>query len=173
MRWSTHTSWPSLSLTSAFSACGVSEGQQADLFAALAAVLHVGNITFDGDEEARVVSAEPLQQATAAIGTDLAMCLTTRTMSVAGESTVVPLSPDRATAARDAITRTIYVKVFEWIVSAVNSTLSTSGGDGDSRFVGLLDVFGFEFFGTNNSFEQLAIIHVAAVRDPFHTSICE
>ena len=49
-------------LTSAFSACGVSEGQQADLFAALAAVLHVGNITFDGDEEARVVSAEPLHR---------------------------------------------------------------------------------------------------------------
>ena len=25
------------------------------------------------------------------------------------------------------------------------------------RFIGLLDVFGFEFFGTDNSFEQLAI----------------
>ena len=28
---------------------------------------------------------------------------------------------------------------------------------GDPTFIGLLDVFGFEFFGTNNSFEQIMI----------------
>ena len=28
---------------------------------------------------------------------------------------------------------------------------------GDPTFIGLLGVFGFEFFGTNNSFEQIAI----------------
>ena len=35
----------------------------------------------------------------------------------------------------------------------------TIAGDakGDPTFIGLLDVFGFEFFGTNNSFEQIAI----------------
>ena len=75
----------------------------------------------------------------------------------------MPLTPERASNARDAINKALYVKLFEWIVSAVNSTLSTGSGGGNGndaqapRFVGLLDVFGFEFFGTGNSFEQLAI----------------
>ena len=54
------------------------------------------------------------------------------------------------------------MRLFEWLVSAVNRSLvdsdpATGGGGGAERFIGLLDVFGFEFFGTNNSFEQLAI----------------
>ena len=121
-------------------------------------------MTFSGDEESRIVDTSHIQHATSALGTDLSSCLTTRSVSVGGERTIVPLTPERASNARDAINKALYVKLFEWIVSAVNSTLSTGGGGGNGnddaqapRFVGLLDVFGFEFFGTDNSFEQLAI----------------
>ena len=34
----------------AFGACGVGGDKQTELFAALAGILHIGNITFDGDE---------------------------------------------------------------------------------------------------------------------------
>ena len=33
-------------------------------------------------------------------------------------------------------------------------SLMPEGAAADSTFIGLLDIFGFEFFGTDNSFEQ-------------------
>lgn len=94
------------------------------------------------------------------MATDLTGCLTTRTMTVGTEKTVVPLTPEKALAAREALAKAVYVRLFDWLVDAVNQSLA--GQDASSKadapkFIGLLDVFGFEFFGTNNSFEQLAI----------------
>ena len=120
-----------------------------------------------GDEAAAIDDKAALDQVTAMTGTDLSGCLVARTMTVAGETTVVPLRPDQAYIARDALARIIYVHLFEWIVKRVNTALAGgdggseggkgAAGEGGARFVGLLDVFGFEFFGVNNSFEQLAI----------------
>lgn len=42
--------------------------------------------------------------------------------------------------------------MFDWVVQRINSTMYTAG----ARFVGVLDIFGFEAF-KDNSFEQLCI----------------
>ena len=77
-------------------------------------------------------------------------------MTVGSETTLVPLTAEKAAHARDALAKAVYARLFEWIVAAVNTTIAGDAQQG-ARFIGLLDVFGFEFFGTDNSFEQLAI----------------
>ena len=62
----------------------------------------------------------------------------------------------QAEAARDAVIKAVYTKLFDWIVAKVNTFIS--GGDAAAAlpYVGLLDIFGFENF-THNSFEQVPI----------------
>ena len=63
----------------------------------------------------------------------------------------------QAEAARDAVIKAIYTKLFDWIVAKVNNFIS--GGDAAAAlpYVGLLDIFGFENF-VHNSFEQVTRI---------------
>ena len=65
-----------------------------------------------------------------------------------------PLPPDVAQRTRDAITKATYLKLFDWLVARINTALA-SAGDGaaggtagalEEKFVGLLDLFGFEAF---------------------------
>ena len=149
-------------LSDALATCGVSEGQRTDLFGCLAGILHVGNLTFSGDDTASIVASESVGHVTKCLGAELSACLTSRSMTVGGEKTIVPLSADKAVYARDALAKAVYVRLFDWVVGAVNRSLSSEdatagGGEVAPKFIGLLDVFGFEFFGTDNSFEQLAI----------------
>ena len=51
------------------------------------------------------------------------------------------------------ISKTIYNKLFNWIVFKINNTLHN---EQQQTFIGILDIFGFEVF-KNNSFEQLCI----------------
>ena len=84
--------------------------------------------------------------------------LTQRSMTVGSETTMVPLTAAKAAYARDALAKAVYARLFEHLVGRVNANIAGDAAKPeDARFIGLLDVFGFEFFGTDNSFEQLAI----------------
>jgi len=54
-----------------------------------------------------------------------------------------------------ALIKDIYHHLFMWCVSKVDKKLGDQSGASD-RFIGILDIFGFEIFETN-SFEQLCI----------------
>lgn len=69
----------------------------------------------------------------------------------------VPLNITQATAVRDALAKAIYERLFEWIVTRVNLSLQSRGGD--QYVIGVLDIYGFEIFD-DNSFEQLCINYV-------------
>ncbi|CAN0478077.1 unnamed protein product, partial [Discosporangium mesarthrocarpum] len=67
--------------------------------------------------------------------------------------------------ARDAVAKALYSALFDWLVEKINLTLTAAMGKRASRdtphmytirFIGLLDIFGFEAFGSN-SLEQLLI----------------
>ena len=54
---------------------------------------------------------------------------------------------------RDAITKATYLKLFDWLVARINTALESAGdgaaggsGASEEKFVGLLDLFGFEAF---------------------------
>lgn len=59
----------------------------------------------------------------------------------------VPQNVEQASSARDALAKTIYSRMFDWIVTKVNEALQKNGGTSDdNNMIGVLDIFGFEIF---------------------------
>ena len=71
-----------------------------------------------------------------------------------GSFTQIPLSAAKAYDTRDALTKALYGRLFDSLVSKINAQLSEAGAG--RHHIGILDIFGFEIFETN-SFEQLCI----------------
>ena len=57
------------------------------------------------------------------------------------------LDPDSATGSRDALAKTIYSRLFDWLVDKINNSI---GQDPNSKtIIGVLDIYGFESFKIN------------------------
>jgi len=73
---------------------------------------------------------------------------------------MTPRSGVECHVVRDSLIRCLYDSIFSYIVRCVNIRLSL-GIDSDQfesfPSIGLLDIYGFEVFGTENSFEQMCI----------------
>lgn len=80
--------------------------------------------------------------------------LTTRKIESMNELVLIPMNQTSAEAARDALAKHIYAKLFQHIVNIVNRSLETD--QEQHCFIGVLDIYGFETFQTN-SFEQFCI----------------
>ena len=93
-------------------------------------------------------------------GIDLNLLADVMTVSVnvtRGEVIRKHLNKQKAEAARDALSKALYDRVFRWIVNRINQLLAPTAEEmiGESE-IGILDIFGFEKF-EHNSFEQLCI----------------
>ncbi|CAJ0937964.1 unnamed protein product, partial [Mesorhabditis belari] len=148
--------------------CGLDRPQIMQIFGIVAAILHLGNIDFvacnDGGKEGSNLtpgSENSCGCAARLLGIDdqqLRMALTSRAMQTTrggskGTLYMVPLKPTEALAARDALAKAIYSRLFDWIVATINKSIPFN----DSHsYIGVLDIAGFEFF-TINSFEQFCI----------------
>eukprot|EP00516_Mucochytrium_quahogii_P004899 CAMPEP_0203750560 /NCGR_PEP_ID=MMETSP0098-20131031/4778_1 /ASSEMBLY_ACC=CAM_ASM_000208 /TAXON_ID=96639 /ORGANISM=" , Strain NY0313808BC1" /LENGTH=1960 /DNA_ID=CAMNT_0050639919 /DNA_START=298 /DNA_END=6177 /DNA_ORIENTATION=+ len=132
----------------------------------LAGVLHLGNLVFvqeDGasdDGQAIIENREVLDRCARFIGVSsdsLQRVLSSRSMGV--RSVIFkPYSKVEAQHARDALSKAIYGKLFEWLISRINDCLDVpaESSASDTIAIGVLDIFGFESFEVN-SFEQLCI----------------
>lgn len=58
----------------------------------------------------------------------------------------MPLNVEQARNSRDALAKSIYYLLFDWIVESVNSALGRLAGKqgGTPLCLGVLDIFGFE-----------------------------
>ena len=84
----------------------------------------------------------------------LEKALRTRTIETRDGAIEKPLDVAAATNSRDSLAKTLYARLFDWLVAKINTSI---GQDASSkRFIGVLDIYGFESFKTN-SFEQLCI----------------
>jgi len=130
-------------------------------------ILYLGEVKFDykntGGEDITTINAHTLPAVTNAaelLGVDEVMlkrALTERAVSIRGETIKSPLSPTKATDARDAIARTIYGALFLWVTDQVNSCIGWQNHhETVCSTISVLDLFGFECFSVN-SFEQLCI----------------
>ncbi|OQR98058.1 myosin, partial [Thraustotheca clavata] len=86
--------------------------------------------------------------------------LTTKKIKVGFEIITKGLTAMEACTSRDAVAKTIYSRVFDWLVERINQSISYETPSHQSyvhsRFIGVVDIFGFEIFATN-SLEQLCI----------------
>ena len=150
------------------------------VFDIAAGVVHTGQIKFDsvleaGCEIARVVNRLALQRVARLCGLapdELEDALTARTVSSRGEKIRKPLSKLQAINAREAVAKTVYKRLFDWLVTAINDNMS-SNSNIVSATIGILDIFWFECFA-KNSFEQLCINYAnEALQKHFNSHVFE
>ncbi|XP_013637603.1 PREDICTED: myosin-16 isoform X6 [Brassica oleracea var. oleracea] len=142
---------------------GISETEQDAIFRIVAAILHLGNIEFCKGEDADSSSLKDEQSMFhLQMTSELLMCdpnsledaLCKRMMVTPEEVIKRSLDPLGAAVSRDGLAKTIYSRLFDWLVNKINISI---GQDSHSRrLIGVLDIYGFESFKTN-SFEQFCI----------------
>ncbi|KAG2693975.1 hypothetical protein I3760_08G119800 [Carya illinoinensis] len=142
---------------------GISEKEQEAIFRVIAAILHLGNILFaKGKEVDSSVPKDDQAKFHLKMTAGLLMCdaealedaLCKRVMITPEEVIKRSLDPQSATVSRDGLAKTIYSRLFDWLVDKINVSI---GQDPNSKsLIGVLDIYGFESFKTN-SFEQFCI----------------
>ncbi|XP_050209434.1 myosin-12 [Mercurialis annua] len=142
---------------------GIGQDEQDAIFRVVAAILHLGNIEFikgkeiDSSKLKDEKSRYHLQTAA-----ELLMCdekaledsLCKRVIVTPDGNITKLLDPNAAVLSRDAFAKTVYSRLFDWIVDKINSSI---GQDPNATsIIGVLDIYGFESFKIN-SFEQFCI----------------
>ncbi|CAG9464022.1 unnamed protein product [Pedinophyceae sp. YPF-701] len=139
---------------------GIDRVNQEQCMQVVAAVLHLGNVTFKGsqdDSEVAGGAVGALHACAKLLGVDadaLAEALTKRTRKLPEGEIKSPLSLQEAEANRDALCKQIYCRLFDWLVARINHRI----GEDPRPFskIGILDIYGFEQF-ERNDFEQFCI----------------
>ncbi|XP_030534942.1 myosin-11 [Rhodamnia argentea] len=142
---------------------GISAKEQEAIFRVVAAILHLGNIVFTkGKEVDSSIPKDDQAKFHLNMTAELLMCdpvaledaLCKRVMITPEEVIKRSLDPQSATVSRDGLAKTIYSRLFDWLVDKINSSI---GQDATSKsLIGVLDIYGFESFKAN-SFEQFCI----------------
>jgi len=77
-------------------------------------------------------------------------------LEIAGSKVNKDLLPNDAVVNRDSCSKTIYSKLFDWLVETINEKCSDPSSEHlRTNFIGILDIFGFEIFEING-FEQVS-----------------
>ncbi|XP_037693287.1 myosin-IIIa [Choloepus didactylus] len=151
-----------------FKVIGFTMEELGSIYSILAAILNVGNIGFSSvatehqTDKSHISNRAALENSASLLciqAEELQEAVTSHCVVTRGETIIRPNTVEKATEVRDAMAKTLYGRLFSWIVSRINSLLkhdTSSSGNGDELSIGILDIFGFENF-KKNSFEQLCI----------------
>ncbi|GJX75101.1 myosin-9-like protein isoform X1 [Tanacetum coccineum] len=142
---------------------GISDQDQEAIFRLVAAILHLGNVEFiKGKEVDSSLLKDEKSKFHLKMTAELLMCdraaledaLLKRVMVTPEEVIKRSLNPEAATISRDGLAKTLYCRLFDWLVNKINMSI---GQDPNSKsLIGVLDIYGFESFKLN-SFEQFCI----------------
>ncbi|KAE9604687.1 putative myosin ATPase [Lupinus albus] len=140
----------------AMDSIGISEEEQEAIFRVVAAVLHLGNVEFSkGEEIDSSVIKDENSRFHLNMTADLLKCdtmsledaLIKRAIVTPEEVITRTLDSIAAVGSRDALAKTIYSRLFDWLVEKINISI---GQDPNSKsIIGVLDIYGFESFKVN------------------------
>ncbi|KAJ3126609.1 hypothetical protein HK098_007364 [Nowakowskiella sp. JEL0407] len=144
---------------------GIGKRQQSQVYQTLAAILHLGNITFIPGKSSKepscvVKNYQQLDLVATLLGIspqELEDTLTFKTVVIRKEVSTVLLDVQGAIEQRDALAKALYVGLFNWVVEQINEKVCQE----DSKwknFIGVLDCPGFTTSGS--SFYNLASNYV-------------
>ncbi|KAK4255746.1 hypothetical protein QN277_008704 [Acacia crassicarpa] len=134
---------------------------QEHLFKILAAILWLGNVSFqisDNENHVVVVDDEAVTIAAMLMGCssqELIVTLSTSKVQAGKDSIAKSLTLKQAIETRDALAQFMYASVFEWLIKKINKSLG-SGKRRTGRSINIFDICGFESF-KKNSFEQFCV----------------
>ncbi len=124
----------------------------------LVSLLELGNCKAteqsDSSQRVQLDISQDLPTKLGVDGTLLSSSITVRMQtSGRGSTTAIPLTTEQALNNINALIKYTYDAVFKWLVVKINAAHKVAG---DLKFIGILDIFGFEIM-KSNSFEQLCI----------------
>lgn len=142
----------------------LSNDQVESLYCALSGILLCGNVTFINaaklgtDMAAEVSSHTEIRDVAELLGVpedQLTEACTTKTTEIRAQQVVSPLTAEQAVRVCGTIAKEAYSALFRWLVTAINNRIRGPHEEME-RWIGILDIYGFEYFETN-SLEQLLI----------------
>uniref|UniRef100_A0A8B9YY54 Myosin heavy chain 2 n=1 Tax=Buteo japonicus TaxID=224669 RepID=A0A8B9YY54_9AVES len=139
---------------------GFSPDERVGIYKLTGAILHYGNMKFKQkprEEQAEPDGTEEADKAAYLMGlnsADLLKALCYPRVKVGNEYVMKGQTADQVHQAVNAISKSVYEKLFLWMVMRINQQLDTKLPR--QHFIGVLDIAGFEIFEFN-SFEQLCI----------------
>ena len=144
-------------LRSAVRTLGVTDDAWLDVLKVLGAILSLGNLEVEGEDQVQIKDTPASAAVAEYLQCDrdaLFEAMTFRKITVGGEETSVPLNGDQVSELQRALAKALYHGLFRWLVATINRLLQVEEA---KTTIGILDIFGFEDFGENNSFEQFCI----------------
>ncbi|XP_028141300.1 unconventional myosin-Ib [Diabrotica virgifera virgifera] len=140
---------------------GFTDSEIVDIFRVIAIILKLGNLQYvpcsniDGTEGCSINNDYELFEICELLGAEprwLQRALTTHQIE---DGIITDLNAADATKIRDTLCRTLYSRLFTWLINKINDVIKTKTL-GKRKNLGVLDLFGFEIL-ENNGFEQLMI----------------
>lgn len=146
-------------------AIGMSQDEILEILKILSAVLWLGQIEFQQDgsiDKSKITNQLPVERIAKLLGCDIKLLgqgMISRTFSANNSSVLTPLNPDGARYTRDAMAKTIYFRLFDYIVYRINQAIETPEMNSAAtskqktkslRTIGVLDIYGFEIFQSNS-----------------------
>ncbi|CAH8583032.1 unnamed protein product [Schistosoma turkestanicum] len=147
--------------TEAMDIMGINNEDQNAIFRVISAVLHLGNLEFRQErnsDQATLPDHSVAEKVSHLLGislNDMVKAFLKPRIKVGKDLVSKAQTKTQVEFAVEAISKSIYERLFLWLVARINKTLDKTRRPGAS-FVGILDIAGFEIFQTN-SFEQLCI----------------
>ncbi|KAL8625048.1 hypothetical protein ACOMHN_012057 [Nucella lapillus] len=142
---------------------GFSHDDITNMLTTVAAVLHLGDVTFRERAEGQPMTpAQPviLKKVCSLLRLpyeDLVSALTEDVLTARGEELCRPLTQGQCRDSVDAVSKAVYSRLFAWIVNGINQMVAPLDDyKGEKLSIGVLDIFGFENLHSNG-FEQMCI----------------
>ncbi|XP_052236757.1 myosin heavy chain, striated muscle-like [Dreissena polymorpha] len=144
----------------AFDVLGFSQDEKNSLYKCTAAILHFGEMKWKQnprEEQAEADGTTEAEKVAFLLGInsgDLLKGLLKPKIKVGTEFVVQGRNKEQVVNSVGALAKSLYDRMFNWLVKRVNQTLDTNAKR--NYYMGVLDIAGFEIFDFN-SFEQLCI----------------
>ncbi|XP_078501043.1 myosin-6 [Lissotriton helveticus] len=145
---------------SAFDVLGFTAEEKSGIYKLTGAIMHYGNMRFkqkQREEQAEPDGTEDADKSSYLMGlnsADLLKGLCHPRVKVGNEYVTKGQNVQQVQYSIGALAKSVYEKMFLWMVVRINATLETK--QPRQYFIGVLDIAGFEIFDFN-SFEQLCI----------------
>ncbi|KAA0705099.1 Myosin-7 Myosin heavy chain 7 [Triplophysa tibetana] len=144
----------------AFDVLGFTQEEKNSIYKLTGAIMHYGNMKFkqkQREEQAEADGTEDADKSSYLMGlnsADLIKALCHPRVKVGNEWVTKGQSVQQVSYATGALSKSVYEKMFLWMVVRINQSLDTK--QPRQYFIGVLDIAGFEIFDFN-TFEQMCI----------------